>query len=175
MGRWWWPRSRQGYWPPWALNEVTLEAFVGAFEGLGYSICAHGLQEPAIEKVALYVLGGKPTHAARQLLTGRWTSKLGESYDIDHTAGCLDGPAYGTVAVCLKRPRRHDFSHARIAQAAYAIWEREGKPHGCDKEHWQQAIQHLLEQQEAWPASALEAGQEPPGHGPAAEEFRPDR
>lgn len=27
-------------------------------------------------------------------------------------------------------------SHAEIAKRAYAIWEREGRPHGRDFDHW---------------------------------------
>lgn len=32
-----------------------------------------------------------------------------------------------------------------IARVAYAIWEAEGRPEGCDHEHWMRAKQLLLE------------------------------
>ena len=41
--------------------------------------------EPGFEKVALYALGGVPKHAARQLSSGRWSSKLGDLEDVEHT------------------------------------------------------------------------------------------
>jgi hypothetical protein len=47
--------------------------------------------------------GGKPKHAARQLANGRWTSKLGELEDIEHTLNGLDGIWYGSVMLILKR------------------------------------------------------------------------
>ena len=73
----------------------------------GYSVsCDDGGLEPGHEKVALYVLDGKPTHAARQLPDGAWTSKLGRQIDIAHTVCALEGPAYGQIAVFLKRKKR---------------------------------------------------------------------
>jgi hypothetical protein len=48
---------------------------------------------------------GSPTHAARQLDNGRWTSKLGELEDIEHSLRDLEGAAYGTVVQVMKRPR----------------------------------------------------------------------
>jgi hypothetical protein len=47
---------------------------------------------------------GVPTHAARLLPSGLWTSKLGEWEDIEHDLLALEGDVYGTVALLLKRP-----------------------------------------------------------------------
>ncbi len=33
---------------------------------------------------------------------------------------------------------------ARIRQRAYEIWQREGRPHGRDAEHWQQAEAEIM-------------------------------
>ena len=60
--------------------------------------------EPEVEKVALYARAGEPTHAARQLSSGRWTSKLGPEEDLEHSLEGLAGPAYGVVVQILKRP-----------------------------------------------------------------------
>jgi hypothetical protein len=46
---------------------------------------------------------GVPKHAARQLLTGRWTSKLGKMEDIEHGLRDLEGTVYGTVVLIMKR------------------------------------------------------------------------
>ena len=48
--------------------------------------CESGDLEVGFEKVAIYAQAdGAPTHAARQLPDGTWTSKLGQEVDIGHT------------------------------------------------------------------------------------------
>jgi len=32
---------------------------------------------------------------------------------------------------------------AHVAKRAYEIWEKEGRPHGRDREHWLQAVEEL--------------------------------
>ena len=34
----------------------------------------------------------------------------------------------------------------RIRQRAYEIWEREGRPHGRDEEHWRMAVDELVDE-----------------------------
>jgi hypothetical protein len=67
-----------------------------------------GELEDGFEKVVIYVgTDGKPRHAAWQLISGQWSSKLGQEEDIRHKA--LDGVAgekYGQPAIYLKRIRR---------------------------------------------------------------------
>jgi hypothetical protein len=87
-------------------HEETVAAFVAAFMTLGYVPCDGTAVEPSWERVALYATAdGVPTHAARQLGIGRWTSKLGRQVDIDHGLLELEGAAYGAVARIMKRPR----------------------------------------------------------------------
>lgn len=102
--QWWWPYQHPAYyWPEGHAHEVTLEAFIRAFVSLRYQQCENGELEAGFEKVAIYAVEGKPTHAARQLGDGRWTSKLGKDIDITHTLRGLEGPVYGHVASYLKR------------------------------------------------------------------------
>ena len=101
----WWPDSFGAYhWPEGVPREETIESFVRAFAIVGYVRCGDGELEAEHEKVALYARDGKPTHAARQLSDGTWTSKLGRQIDIVHTLHGLDGPAYGQIAAFLRRP-----------------------------------------------------------------------
>ena len=103
--RWWWPVSRpRYYWPPDVRYEETIDAFVRAFNTLGFRPCDSRALEPAFEKVAIYAAGSRPNHAARQLRSGIWTSKLGRGVDIEHTLAGLEGSTYGAVAVVLTRP-----------------------------------------------------------------------
>lgn len=104
---WWWPLEdeRRFFWPAAVPREITLSAFILAFQTLGYSICDHDAFEPGFEKVALFADELRtPTHAARQLANAKWTSKLGQSEDIEHDLRALEGAIYGSVASLMKRP-----------------------------------------------------------------------
>lgn len=106
MDRWWWPGMKPfAYWPPNVPTRIQLDSFVAAFRSLGYDICDSGTQEPRFAKIALFVdSNGTPTHAARQLPSGRWSSKLGPWEDIDHTIFGLEAGNYGIVVQYMKRP-----------------------------------------------------------------------
>jgi hypothetical protein len=104
---WWWPDPfHQYYWPSEIPRNESLEAFIKAFEILDYAICRDAEYEEGFEKTAIYVdANGKPTHASRQLSSGRWTSKLGRLEDIEHDFDVFFGSQYGSIAVIMKRPR----------------------------------------------------------------------
>src|SRR5260370_20433968 len=94
------------HWPAGVAREVTISAFLTAFLTLGYTVCADESIEPGFEKLAIFAdSAGIPTHAARQLSTGRWTSKLGQVEDMEHDLRALEGHLYGAVAVLLKQGR----------------------------------------------------------------------
>ncbi len=101
--RWWWP-SQDSYWPKNVPVQETLEAFIKAYETVGYETCDNPKLEMGVEKIAIYVNdNGKPSHASRQLQSGKWTSKLGNLEDIEHTLAGLEGSSYGTVTQFMKR------------------------------------------------------------------------
>ena len=104
--RWWWP-DPQGlnFWPPEIPRLETIDSFRSAFEALGFAKAHDGQPEPGLEKVALFARGGKPTHMARQLENGRWTSKMGQSEDIEHALRDLEGVLYGEVALFMGHPK----------------------------------------------------------------------
>lgn len=109
--QWWWPVKAPGvYWPLPDFMEETVECFIAAYESIGFSVCESGTLDSGVEKIAIYADAlGKPTHAARQLGDGSWTSKLGRSQDIRHSdPGALYGKAgyglgYGEVSVFMGR------------------------------------------------------------------------
>jgi len=102
---WWWP-NKDCFWPSKLPQEENITEFIKVYEALGYSICDSDSYEEGVEKIAIYVdPEGIPTHAARQLNNGCWTSKLGKLEDIEHnTLEGLEGQQYGKVAVIMKRP-----------------------------------------------------------------------
>jgi hypothetical protein len=104
--RWWWPDAAGDYyWPPGVPREETVEAFIAAFARLGYELREAGDRalEPGYEKVAIYAKDDKPTHVARQLQTGAWTSKCGRLEDIGHALEGLEGCRYGSPAAVMRR------------------------------------------------------------------------
>jgi hypothetical protein len=104
--RWWWP-DPQYYWPDGVKRERTIEAFIEMYSLFGYEVATDREIESQFEKIAIYVDGRAiPTHAARQLRSGMWTSKLGNGNDIAHELDALEGNVYGRVAVVMRRPRK---------------------------------------------------------------------
>lgn len=103
--RWWSPVPEDdGYWPVGVPREVTLQAFIKVYQTCGYEVCDEETVEPGFEKIAIYAKSdGTPTHVARQLENGMWTSKLGYYEDIDHELEGLVGELYGTVQQLMKR------------------------------------------------------------------------
>lgn len=100
--RWWWPGGRT-YWPFNPSGMSTLEAFELYFRDDGWVETDLAGLEPGFEKIALYALNGVPTHAARLLDSGYWTSKLGTDIDIFHDPNDLDGPCYGAIYKIFKK------------------------------------------------------------------------
>ncbi len=102
----WWPGYIDYYWPPGISDTEEIASFVEAFELIGYSICADGSFEQGFEKVAIYASkNGAPIHAARQLRSGKWTSKMGDFEDIEHDHyDNVNGPSYGAAAAFMRRP-----------------------------------------------------------------------
>ena len=98
------------YWPPRVPRVRTMGAVVAAYGSLGFSLCFSAALEAGVEKVALFgVSRGEtviPTHAAVQLESGQWSSKIGDFEDISHSAvEAVSGPIYGKVICFLQRPR----------------------------------------------------------------------
>jgi hypothetical protein len=87
-----------------------MPAFILAFATLGYSVCENPALEHGVEKVALYakIMFGQavPTHAALELESGEWTSKLGPLEDVRHAKlEAVNGPLYGHPMTFLSRLR----------------------------------------------------------------------
>src|SRR5262249_13140348 len=101
---WWQPGK---YWQPSdaPADDFSLDALKRVFSALRYVNCEmdHSV-EPGYEKVALYGTGSEYSHAARQLATGKWTSKLGKSEDIEHETpfDVVEG-IYGELRAIMKR------------------------------------------------------------------------
>ena len=106
--RWWWPAELPfAYWPVGVGRQESLTSFIEAFATLGYESTGSGDHEAEFEKVAIFASAdGVPTHMARQLDDGFWTSKLGALEDIRHLhVGGVAGTEYGVVTTYLKRKK----------------------------------------------------------------------
>jgi hypothetical protein len=111
----WWEASPDGYWPEGIRNDGSVEAAIELFQSLGFTrthLGDVGLEEGVV-KVAIYGDAAGYTHAARQLPSGRWTSKIGKLQDIEHDSldaltsvisriGTGDDKAYGGVVQVMR-------------------------------------------------------------------------
>jgi hypothetical protein len=113
----WAARDSANYWDPlqigkgyfWPLGPPAfpnLASYVAAYETQRFRECNSTSLEPGKEKIAIFVdRAGDPFHAARQLPSGRWTSKLGDKHDIEHGLADIDGARLiGRLAVVMERP-----------------------------------------------------------------------
>ena len=101
------------HWPAELAHSDRLETIEAALHLEDFESCDDDALEDGIEKVALFADGGRFTHAARQLQSGRWTSKLGDYCDIEHDLEDLvrirSANAefrYGEIVAFMRRPRR---------------------------------------------------------------------
>jgi hypothetical protein len=101
----WWPNESDAEWPPDVADELTLATMIATLGTFGYVPCDTGVAETGFEKAAVYAKGGVPTHVAKQLPGGRWSSKLGKDCVVSHaTPAGLEGAVYGQVVAYLRRP-----------------------------------------------------------------------
>lgn len=108
--RQWWDPHPLYHWPKGVPREVSLDAIFQVYERLGFTACVGGEPEEGFDKIAIFVkeVGPLkvPTHAARQLDSGEWTSKMGPCEDISHKpVDAVSGPAYGEVKYFMSRPK----------------------------------------------------------------------
>jgi hypothetical protein len=118
--RWWWPAEFPfAYWPAGVERKETLTSFIHAFATLGYEYASSGEHESEFEKVAIFASrDGVPTHVARQLGDGSWTSKLG-GLAADEKSPCAElnaASAFPTVREPYKRMRT--FASAALPTAS---------------------------------------------------------
>lgn len=117
---WWEPHSPgsiavgQGYWPAGLPHNRDPQTLRVLFCQEGFADCENGNLDQNLVKVALYRIPDgngsyRWTHAARQLKTGLWTSKLGNSYAVIHRKpDDPDGDLYGSVYAYLAKLRQGD-------------------------------------------------------------------
>ena len=74
------------------------------FERLGFEETSSDALVKGEERVALYATRDERVkHAARQLGSGMWSSKLGNWIDIAHELHAVENAEYGKVATIMKR------------------------------------------------------------------------
>jgi len=101
----WWSDIRGRYWPDFATRSESMGSLIEVFAGIGYQRCQDSRLESGYEKVALYEEDGKWMHAAVQMPSGRWCSKVGAGPLIEHRSPeSLSGGEYGEPTVHMRRP-----------------------------------------------------------------------
>jgi|SRR5579871_5987511 len=103
--RFWWPVvNPKAHWPIPFAGLTIMQAFEAWFAHDGWTLTTDETFEAAYKKVALYVVNGVPTHAARLIADGVWTSKLGREMDLSHGRADLDGQEYGSISRVYRKP-----------------------------------------------------------------------
>ena len=69
--------------PP-ADQDDDLDYYVAFFRYHGYEICADASLEAGYTKIALFADNGWFAHVAKQMPSGKWTSKAGFLHDLSH-------------------------------------------------------------------------------------------
>lgn len=106
MSRFYWPTTHpHHYWPSNIPREESLDAFIKLYSSIGYKCCDNDNLEDGYEKIVIYTNGGIPTHAAKQLENGIWSSKLGPMEDVSHTLDSMANGLYGNVSQFMKRKK----------------------------------------------------------------------
>ncbi len=104
MVEWWGIEEEDNYWPDYATRSERMESLIEVFAGLGYQRYQDSSLESGFEKVALYEKDGKWMHAAVQMPSGRWRSKMGEGPLIEHVSPeSLAGGVYGNPTTHMRR------------------------------------------------------------------------
>lgn len=100
------PNPLKFFWPPHLPRIKHLSSFIDLYSSIGYQVCPNGDLELPIEKIAIFGNSvNDPTHAAKQLTTGAWSSKLGGNHDVSHSIQNISGGIYGHVLTYMCRPR----------------------------------------------------------------------
>ena len=108
----WWgpgysPTGLVASWPRDLPQTLSIGTFEERFQRLGYRRTRSSCLLRGFTKVAIYVdeRTGEVTHMARQLASGRWTSKLGRSFDVEHgKADVFRNSDYGRPGLYMKKP-----------------------------------------------------------------------
>lgn len=119
--RWCSPKSENdSVWPQGIARSNTVETWISVFGLFGYTRCDSPDHEKGVEKVAIYTDSrGRPIHAARQISSGQWTSKVGTCEDIIHKdLIALEGGRYGQAHHFLSRHPGKDNNQSEVQ------WER---------------------------------------------------
>lgn len=93
-------------WPSDLPHDLSPETFAAFYSKFGFELTDHSEMEDGFEKIAFYVRKGEVQHTARQLANGRWTSKIGDKEDIQHSLEELttDRPfGYGSALIFMRR------------------------------------------------------------------------
>jgi len=94
----WWPaKAPRVHWPISYKGLTAMQAFQAWLTHDGWEGTLDATFDPKFKKIALYTLYGEPTHAAKLIGDGTWSSKLGLFIDLSHTLADLVGPEYGSV------------------------------------------------------------------------------
>lgn len=107
--KWYWPTENPPhFWPPNIRRELDLQSFIELYQLVDFVVCYSQEYEQGFEKIAIFAhSNGEPTHAAKQLPNGNWSSKMGPWHDVEHTLNSMNNSlGYGNATIFMKRQIR---------------------------------------------------------------------
>ena len=106
--RWWEPGFFWPYGAPDPTDDEDLACYVALFRRMGFEVCDSPALEHGSLKIALYTDDGGFHHVAKQLPSGRWSSKAGLLHDLRHDElDALTGSGILKHALPTTYMRRH--------------------------------------------------------------------
>jgi len=101
---WWEPDYENGVWFEDVDNERTIKNVEIVFQKFGFKVCEDETLEKGFLKIAVFSTDEIHfNHVARQLESGNWTSKIGVSFDVEHSLESMENGIYGNVVLFMKK------------------------------------------------------------------------
>src|ERR1035437_2064766 len=105
-----WATELTADWVQFIYDEIgnydnNVQKYIKYFTELGFIKTENSQFVKDVQKIAIYANENKDfVHVARQLNNGKWTSKLGEWEDIEHTTlEVLAGDSYGNPYIIMEK------------------------------------------------------------------------
>jgi hypothetical protein len=100
----WYENDDDYYWFEGIEKNNTLETIQKIFVNFGFIKTENTEYQVGIERIALFSKDNiECTHLARQQDKDQWTSKLGSSYDVNHTLKSIENGIYGNVVIIMEK------------------------------------------------------------------------
>jgi len=105
----WYESDDDYFWFNDIARDNLLTTIQKIFENLGFHQTNFAKYQIDYERIALFSIDNNEcSHLARQIDEDKWTSKLGSSYDVNHSIKSIENGIYGNAVIFLERKLNTD-------------------------------------------------------------------